>query len=183
MLFRLVASVAICVAVAMAWTACSVLYGLFKPASYWRVFAGNVRLGVVIPVARNEMRIVTEYLDSEKTRFGDRLRYAIDIPGALEDLEVPPMAVQTLVKNSIKHAVPRSREVRIAARSMKDRFEIEVSDDGPGFDASDTKEGHGLHSPHVRLRAYSPTTLLWRISGVAGRTTVTISLPRKRVLV
>jgi LytS/YehU family sensor histidine kinase len=93
---------------------------------------------------RTEMRIVTDYLDIEKTRFGDRLRYAIDIPGALEDFEIPPMAVQTLVENSIKHAISQSRsggEVRIAARLVEERFEIEVSDDGPGFNASDIKEG------------------------------------------
>ena len=96
------------------------------------------------------------------------------------------MAVQTLVENSIKHAVSRSRgggEVRIAARSVDYRFEVEVSDDGPGFDASDIKEGHGLHSLRARLASVFAEDAALRISGEAGRTTVTISLPRKRVLV
>jgi two-component system sensor histidine kinase AlgZ len=244
------------------------IFGLFKSAVYWRVFADNVRLCVVITVAfgagtflyetmrfkleramleeerarfsslesrihphflfntlnsisaliredprkaertveqlsallrysldintsrlatlRNEMRIVTDYLDIEKTRFGDRLQYAIDLPDALADLELPPMAVQTLVENSIKHAVSRSRgggEVRIAARIVEDKFEVEVSDDGPGFDASDIKEGHGLDSLRARLTSLFADDAALRISGVAGRTSVTISLPRKRVLV
>jgi two-component system, LytTR family, sensor histidine kinase AlgZ len=135
---------------------------------------------------RNEMRIVTDYLDIEKTRFGERLRYAIDVPPALEDLEVPPMAVQTLVENSIKHAVSRSRrggEVRIAARMVEDRFEIEVSDDGPGFHASEIKEGHGLDSLRSRLSSLFAEDATLRIASAAGRTAVTISLPRKRVLV
>lgn len=134
---------------------------------------------------RNEMRIVTDYLDIEKTRFGDRLRYAVDIPGAMEDFEIPPMAVQTLVENSIKHAVSRSRmggEVRILARMVEDRFEIEVSDDGPGFHASDIKEGHGLDSLRARLASIFAEDAALRIAGSAGCTTVTISLPRKRVL-
>jgi LytS/YehU family sensor histidine kinase len=135
---------------------------------------------------RTEMRIVTDYLDIEKTRFGDRLRYAIDVPDALEDLELPPMAVQTLVENSIKHAVSRSRiggDVRIAARIVEDRLEVEVSDDGPGFDARDIKEGHGLDSLRARLASVFAEDAALRISGAAGRTTVTISLPRKRGLI
>jgi hypothetical protein len=134
----------------------------------------------------HEMRIVTDYLDIEKTRFGDRLRYAIDVPVELEDLEVPPMAVQTLVENSIKHAISRSRgggEVRIAARIVGDRFEVQVSDDGPGFDESDVKEGHGLHSLRARLASVFAEDAALRLSSEAGRTTVTISLPGKRVLV
>jgi two-component system sensor histidine kinase AlgZ len=245
-----------------------VLFGVFRPAAYWRVFAADVRLCVVISVAfgagtflyesmrfklqramleeerarfaslesrihphflfntlnsisaliredprmaertveqlsallrysldmnasrlailRNEMRIVTDYLDIEKTRFGDRLRYAIDVPDTLEELEVLPMAVQTLVENSIKHAVSPSRgggEVRIAARIVEDRFEIEVSDDGPGFDASDIKEGHGLDSLRARLASVFAEDATLRIASAAGRTAVTISLPRKRALV
>jgi two-component system sensor histidine kinase AlgZ len=135
---------------------------------------------------RQEMRIVTDYLDIEKTRFGDRLRYAIDVPAQLEDLEMPPMAVQTLVENSIKHAISRNRkggEVRIAARMIGDRFEVEVSDDGPGFQESDIKEGHGLDSLRARLASVFAEDAALRISSEAGRTTVTISLPRKRVLV
>jgi two-component system sensor histidine kinase AlgZ len=134
---------------------------------------------------RNEMRIVTDYLDIEKTRFGDRLRYAIDIPGALEDFEIPPMTVQTLVENSIKHAVSRSRaggEVRIAARTVEDRFEIEVSDDGPGFDASDIKEGHGLDSLRARLASVFAEDADLRIARAGTGAIVTISLPGKRVL-
>lgn len=135
---------------------------------------------------RQEMRIVTDYLDIEKTRFGDRLRYAIDVPAPLEDLEAPPMAVQTLVENSIKHAISRSRgggEIRIVARAIEDRFEVAVSDDGPGFQESDVKQGHGLDSLRARLASVFSEDATLRISCEAGRTTVTISLPRKRVLV
>src|SRR5260221_659873 len=67
--------------------------------------SGLTRLG-------KELRIVADYLEIERTRFGDRLKFSIDAPGALEDLELPPMAIQTLVENSIKHAVsqqPRRR--------------------------------------------------------------------------
>jgi len=135
---------------------------------------------------RNEMRIVTDYLDIEKTRFGDRLQYVIDVPEALEDLELPPMAVQTLVENSIKHAVSPSRaggDIRVAARIIADRFEVEVSDSGPGFDESDIKEGHGLDSLRARLASVFAEDAALRISIATSRTTVTISLPRQRALI
>jgi len=86
---------------------------------------GLTRLG-------KELRIVADYLEIERTRFGDRLKFIIEAPSALEDLELPPMAIQTLVENSVKHAVSRSRaggEIRIVARTVEDRFLVEVSDD------------------------------------------------------
>jgi LytS/YehU family sensor histidine kinase len=142
--------------------------------------SGLTRLGT-------ELRIVTDYLEIEKTRFGDRLKFTIDVPGALEDLEVPPMAIQTLVENSIKHAISPSRaggEIRIVARTVEDRFLIEISDDGPGFAASDMKEGHGLDNLRERLAAvFAEDASLRIISGEEGGATVTLSLPRKRVLV
>jgi sensor histidine kinase YesM len=142
--------------------------------------SGLTRLGT-------ELRIVTDYLEIEKTRFGDRLKFTIDVPGALEDLEVPPMAIQTLVENSIKHAISPSRaggEIRIVARTVEDRFLVEVSDDGPGFAANDMKEGHGLDNLRERLAAvFAEDASLRIISGEEGGATVTLSLPRKRVLV
>ena len=96
------------------------------------------------------------------------------------------MAVQTLVENSIKHAVSRSRaggDVRIAARLVEDRFEVEVSDNGPGFDSSAIQEGHGLHSLRARLASLFGGDAALRISSASGRTIVTISLPRKRALI
>ncbi|HMC62252.1 MAG TPA: histidine kinase, partial [Candidatus Solibacter sp.] len=68
---------------------------------------------------RHEMRVVQDYLEIEKTRFGDRLRYTLDVPDEIGELEVPPMTLQTLVENSIKHAVSANRfggEIRVTAR-------------------------------------------------------------------
>src|SRR5688500_2630516 len=50
-----------------------------------------------------ELKVATDYLEIEKTRFGDRLRYTIDVPDALMQFEVPPFSLQTLVENSVKY--------------------------------------------------------------------------------
>ena len=59
---------------------------------------------------RQELHVVEDYLEIEKTRFGDRLRFTVDVPPDLADMDVPPLALQTLVENSIKHAVAPNRQ-------------------------------------------------------------------------
>ena len=62
----------------------------------------------LVPLDR-EMKIVSDYLAIEQARFGDRLRFQIDEPRDFGDSQVPPLAIQTLVENSVKHAVSRNR--------------------------------------------------------------------------
>ncbi len=127
-----------------------------------------------------ELKIVTDYLEIEKARFGDRLRYSIDVPAELQAIEVPPLAVQTLVENSLKHVVAARRgggEVRITARAAGERVKIEVRDDGPGFTAGSIKAGHGLDNLKSRLAALFDDRAALELSTCSGQTAVTISLP------
>ncbi len=89
----------------------------------------------LIPLAR-EMKLVEDYLEIQRARFGDRLRYRLDVPASLAGAGVPPFSIQTLVENSVKFAVePRLEggEVRVLAQLQGGRLEVAVSDDGPGF--------------------------------------------------
>ena len=132
-----------------------------------------------VPLGR-ELKIVNDYLEIEKARFGDKLRYSIDVPAELEGIEVPPLAVQTLVENSLKHAVATRREgceVRITARLVGDLINIEVRDDGPGFTAEAIKAGHGLDNLQARLTALFDDRAALELSTVNGHTAVAISLP------
>src|ERR1700730_10570294 len=70
----------------------------------------------LVPLSR-ELKIVTDYLEIERARFGDRLRYQLEIDSNAGDAKVPPLAVQILVENSVKYAVATSRaggDIRIA---------------------------------------------------------------------
>ena len=127
-----------------------------------------------------ELKIVTDYLEIEKTRFGDKLRYSLDIPTELQAFAVPPLAVQTLVENSVKHVVAARREggsVSISARPEGNRVCIEVRDDGPGFGADSIKDGHGLDNLQSRLSALFGNQAALELSTRDGQTVVTISLP------
>ena len=71
----------------------------------------------LIPL-REELAMVESYLDIEKSRFGDKLRGSTDISDALRSARVPPMSVQALVENAVKHGVTPQRgggEIRVAA--------------------------------------------------------------------
>jgi LytS/YehU family sensor histidine kinase len=111
---------------------------------------------------RQEMRVVGDYLEIERTRFAERLRYTTDVPPELCDAEVPPFVVQTLVENSVKYAVAPSRtggEIRVAVRAAGEALVLEVSDDGPGpgFDGQAIAAGHGLDTCGIAWRRCSRT--------------------------
>lgn len=130
---------------------------------------------------RQEIKITRDYLEIERARIGDRLRYSIDVPAALESIEVPPLSVQTLVENSLKYAVSPRREggeVRVVARVAGARVLIEVMDDGPGFSSGAITAGHGLDNLHARLAALFDNGAALDIAMRDERTVVTISLPQ-----
>jgi hypothetical protein len=103
-----------------------------------------------VPLER-EVKIATDYLEIEKTRFGDRLQYSVDVPVQLMQAEVPPFSLQTLVENSIKYG---GGEIRVSARNGNGRLLLRVWDSGNGF-PRDTQlpAGHGLRNLKERLDA------------------------------
>jgi sensor histidine kinase YesM len=123
-----------------------------KLASLLRFSLSENQSGLV-PLAR-ELKIVRDYLEIERTRFGQRLRYAIDVPAALNDVKVPPLAMQSLVENSIKHVVAVRQEgatIRVLASKEEDRIRLQVIDDGPGFSLGSITPEHGLGNLVSRL--------------------------------
>jgi sensor histidine kinase YesM len=105
---------------------------------------------------REELAIVQSYIDIEKTRFGEKLLGSVDVLAALHEMKVPPMSVQTLVENAIKHGITKQSgcaEVRVTASAIGDNMRIEVSDSGPGFDLAVVPPGHGLDNLVERLHA------------------------------
>jgi hypothetical protein len=125
---------------------------------------------------REELRVVVDYLEIERVRFGERLAYELDVPAACETFDVPAFAVQTLVENSVKHAVsPRKQgaRIRVRARAESGRLALDVTDDGPGFTGEIWRPGHGLDALRSRLEALYGAAAQLRVQA----TTVTIDVP------
>lgn len=128
----------------------------------------------------DELRLVRAYLDIERARFGDRLRFAIDIDGGVHETPVPRLSLQTIVENSIKFAVSPRREggaIVIRARADGPVVRIAIEDDGPGFDVAQLPEGHGLALLRARLAILFGHRASLRLESAPGRTTVTVSVP------
>ena len=103
-----------------------------------------------------ELRVVTDYLEIERVRFGDRLAYAIEVPAELHACKVPAFALQTLVENSVKYAVSARKQgarIEVKARREGERLHVEITDDGPGFTGEIWLPGHGLDGLRARLDA------------------------------
>lgn len=128
----------------------------------------------------DELRVVRNYLDIEKVRFGQRLRYRVESDPAADELLVPALSIQTLAENSVKYAVGASAagaEICIAARVVDGRLRVEVSDDGPGFPAlAEPKPGHGIDLLRQRLSVLFGASADLEIGARDGRTLVAISV-------
>src|SRR6185369_4256517 len=128
-----------------------------------------------------ELRVVAAYLAIEGVRFGSRLRYTIDVPAAARTVEVPRLAVQTIVENSVKYAVSPRREggsIAVRADARNGRVEIAVEDDGPGFDPSAALPGHGLALVRERLAMTLGADAELQIDSRPGYCRVAIRRPR-----
>jgi sensor histidine kinase YesM len=128
----------------------------------------------------DEVTVVQSYLEIEHARLGERLRTKIDVPDELKAWPVPPLALHTLVQNSVKHvaaARPSGAEIRVDARRLGDRLVVRVWDDGPGFELSDAPTGHGLETLRSRLAVlFGPGAALDAACDAEGAR-VTMTLP------
>lgn len=133
----------------------------------------------LIPV-EEELRIVRNYLEIERVRCGDRLRFEIQMDAAARSARVPRLAVQTIVENSVKYAVSPRRDggtIAVRAAAANGRVCIQVQDDGPGFDATDAPAGHGLALVRERLVMTLGDSARLRVEAGSGGSTVVIDLP------
>lgn len=104
-------------------------------SEYFRRNLGQNRDFVTL---KEELEHVEAYLAIEKARFEDRLQVVIDVDPALEQLRVPPLILQPIVENAVKHGLLPKREggtVWITARLLDQRAKITVRDNGVGLKA------------------------------------------------
>jgi LytS/YehU family sensor histidine kinase len=134
----------------------------------------------LIPL-RQELAMVKSYIDIEKVRFGDKLCGSVEVPAALEDDQVPPMSVQSLVENAVKHGITSQGaggEFLVTACAENGSLRIEVRDSGPGFDLTAIRPGHGLDSLVQRLDALFGAKAHLNVFRREGYSVVEMVLPR-----
>ncbi len=149
-----------------------------KLASLLR-FSISANQSGLVPLAQ-ELKIVRDYLEIEATRFGQRLHYEIAVPDAFGQIKVPPLALQTLVENSVKHVVAQRNQpafIAINGTQNDGQLLLTVCDDGPGFSLANIAPDHGLGNLVGRLELLFGDAAQLNVKRVEDKTVVSIALP------
>jgi two-component system, LytTR family, sensor kinase len=129
-------------------------------------FALNASANEMIPL-QQELDFTKAYLELENERFKDRLSVHYDVDPAILEMQVPPMLLQPLVENSLKHGIAKSLkggrvEIKIHRRQHLVRFEIADTGTGLGETSKEiaVQKGMGLKNTGQRLQKLYNTSIV-----------------------
>jgi hypothetical protein len=127
-----------------------------------------------------QVNLSKAYLAIMQARMKDRLKVSFEVPDYLDQACFPPMMLQTLIENSIKHGLEPKIEggrIDIRAQLVDGTLQVEVRDNGVGFDPH-SGEGVGLSNIRERLRLlHGERAQLLIEMPVEGGTVAAIHLP------
>jgi signal transduction histidine kinase len=121
---------------------------------YLRAVLPQMRDNALITNLGREADMVVAYLNLLKMRMEERLTVDFDIPDGLRTAAFPPMMLQSMVENAIKHgleAKPEGGTLKVRADVAHNKLRVIVSDDGRGFGAVPS-DGTGLGLMTIRER-------------------------------
>nr|WP_314628646.1 histidine kinase [uncultured Janthinobacterium sp.] len=139
---------------------------------YLRAVLPQMRDNALITNLGREADMVQAYLNLLKMRMEERLTVDFQIPDGLRSAAFPPMMLQSMVENAIKHGLevkPEGGTLRIVAEVAHSKLRVTVTDDGLGFGAVPS-DGTGLGLPTIRER-------LKLLHGDEGSLTITPNQP------
>lgn len=134
-----------------------------------------------------ELNIVRSYLEIEKIRFEERITIVWDIDEDATFL-LPPLSMQTIVENAIKHGLLPQIEggtITISVKAMDNHYLIAIIDDGIGFDLQDNNPlyregGVGIPNTNLRLKQLFGSGL--EVTSILGEgTTVSFKIPKTTI--
>ncbi len=133
-----------------------------------------------------EIAVIRPYLEILKVRMEERLSTEIAVPDGLLSAEFPPMMIQTLVENAIKHGLEPKAEgghLRVAAEIVHGKLQMTVADTGLGFGKAATAgTGVGLANIRERLQMlYGPKASLTVTENQPSGTVVTVTVPYRSI--
>ena len=139
---------------------------------YLRAVLPQMRDNNLVTRLGREVDMVTAYLDLLKMRMEERLVVSMDVPDGLRSAAFPPMMLQSMVENAIKHGLeckPEGGHLALTAEIVDSKLRVTVADDGVGFGVMPSK-GTGLGLSNIRER-------LKLLHGDAGRLLISANDP------
>ena len=141
----------------------------------------------------DELQQVKSYLAIEKARFGERIKVSIDIKSGCEKWPIPPLLIQPLVENAVRHGISVKEDgglVQVMVSKLDSELHVSVRDDGVGMNKKQGKdvfrknnleyssEGIGLKNINQRMeQIYGPQYKIVIDSGLESGTTVNLRIP------
>jgi two-component system, LytTR family, sensor kinase len=146
---------------------------------FHRVLSSTARPEITL---EDELGLVREYFAIEEARFRERLVTRIDVDDPAKACMVPPLILQPLVENAVRHGIapmPRGGTVTVSARVAEGELRLAVIDDGAGSLAGGAEgTGTGLSNTRQRIAQIYGDRAVMRMEHPAdGGTIVTIRLP------
>jgi len=131
-----------------------------------------------------ELEVVRPYLEILKVRMGERLQPQVTVPEGLYSADFPPMMLQSLVENSIKHGLEPKAEggsINVSAEVIHGKLAVSVAHTGVGFAKAPTAgTGTGLTNIRERLSLiYGDAAEMKITENAPSGTRVTIVVPYK----
>jgi two-component system LytT family sensor kinase len=104
----------------------------------------------------DEIAFVKKYLQLEKARFEERLEFRIDVDDSLMGYQMPPMILQPLVENALKHGISSLLEggtIIVSVKKSNDELHFSISDNGAGIKNKSAimTNGTGLKNTMLRI--------------------------------
>ncbi|WP_405629795.1 sensor histidine kinase [Pseudoalteromonas sp. Ld20] len=97
----------------------------------------------LIPL-QQELAIIEKYLNIEKARFGEKLQINYNIPTPLKNIKIPPLLIQPIIENAVKHNAQQTKLIlNIAISTTDNGIKIIISDNGKGFNRHVLQQGYG----------------------------------------
>jgi hypothetical protein len=128
-----------------------------------------------------ELALLAPYIDIQRMRFGDRLRFREEIAPDVRAALVPALILQPLVENAVQHGVSRRPDgatIVLRVERAGDRLGLEVEDDGPGPTSDPPVPGIGLANTRARLAQLYPDSHGFALRpGPAGGALVRVDIP------
>lgn len=130
-----------------------------------------------------EVQILEAYINIEKTRFYDRMTIELDIPTDCQKALFPPLFLQPLVENSIRHGIEPSMvpgNIWVSCKKLENQLWLEIEDNGVGQQSPGEKGwGIGLSNAEARLKTlFGEYNYHIKIAPrIGGGTAVTILIP------
>jgi sensor histidine kinase YesM len=132
---------------------------------------------------QQELSVLESYVALNRMRYGERLAVAVDVDRELLDVLVPPLLLQPLVENALRHGLEPRRSggnVRVSATARGPRLTLSVADDGVGLPPRFV-EGVGFRNTRTRLgELYGEDYTFAVTAPPGGGTEARIDLPLRR---